>query len=51
MNWAEIVAIVMVVVRGVESILQWYNKDETKGVIAALWAIIKNFGTVETYQK
>ena len=48
----SIIAIVLLVVRLIESIAQWYNKQETKGVIGAIVQIIKNFFLdIELYKK
>lgn len=52
MNIATIIAIGLAVVRLIESIFQWANTQETKGVLDAIKTILKNFFvSIETYKK
>jgi hypothetical protein len=52
MNLTAIIALVLAGVRLIESIFQWWNTQETKGALAAIVAIVKNFLlSIETYRK
>ena len=42
-HWIGASATVLAVIRLVESIMQWWNTQETKGVVATIWQIFKNF--------
>lgn len=44
-----IVAFILAVVKLISAVLQWWNTQETQSVIAALWAIIKNFLSIQTF--
>ena len=50
-HWIGASAIVLAIIRLIESILQWWNTQETKTALQAMIKIIQNFlFDIETYK-